>query len=669
MGLYCWWVFLFLSQQYRIGQLYTISKHSHEESDKGEGVEVVRNEPHIDPVHGEGQFTEKRVHLSRVWGLISHMLEHLRECGQHSKSAINSIRLAVSNRQCSFLPKFSIHIETKYEDNCGDNENKVWAPLRPSIMDFTELIAMIMKNTAAQEEQTKKMEEQTRRLERQTQELLRQREEEPPLPEPRGEEPPLPEPRGEEPPLPEPRGEEPPLPEPRGEEPPLPEPRGEEPPLPEPRGEEPPLPEPRGEEPPLPEPRGEEPPLPEPRGEEPPLPEPRGEEPPLPEPRGEEPPLPEPRGEEPPLPEPRGEEPPLPEPRGEEPPLPEPRGEEPPLPEPRGEEPPLPEPRGEEPPLPEPRGEEPPLPEPRGEEPPLPEPRGEEPPLPEPRGEEPPLPEPRGEEPPLPEPRGEEPPLPEPRGEEPPLPEPRGEEPPLPEPRGEEPPLPEPRGEEPPLPEPRGEEPPLPEPRGEEPPLPEPRGEEPPNKNNSEREVCFLDIAYDDIPDRHYKSSEDLRCFASIKTGRGPLKEGWREKDKPVMCSYKLVSVKFEVWGLQTRVEQFVHKVMRDILLIGHRQAFAWVDEWYNMTMDEVRKYERDTQKATNEKIGPVAPTICVSEVSKPSTSRSAPSSAPSTPINGDPPDFLNVPKDRQRKKSAPEMLTLPELRERSHPK
>lgn len=109
------------------------------------------------------------------------------------------------------------------------------------------------------------------------------------------------------------------------------------------------------------------------------------------------------------------------------------------------------------------------------------------------------------------------------------------------------------------------------------------------------------------------------------------------------MCSYKLVTVKFEVWGLQTRVEQFVHKVsgtmvsgwggvwaetqlsspeggsywggsallvflfflfkgskhhlammgakafsslilppqvVRDVLLLGHRQAFAWVDEW-----------------------------------------------------------------------------------------
>lgn len=51
--------------QYRVGQLYTISKHSHQESEKGEGVEVVRNEPHEDPVHGPGQFTEKRVHLSR----------------------------------------------------------------------------------------------------------------------------------------------------------------------------------------------------------------------------------------------------------------------------------------------------------------------------------------------------------------------------------------------------------------------------------------------------------------------------------------------------------------------------------------------------------------------------------------------------------------------------
>ncbi|XP_058879442.1 arp2/3 complex-activating protein rickA-like [Acipenser ruthenus] len=119
-------------------------------------------------------------------------------------------------------------------------------------MDFKELIEMIMKNAAAQEEQTKKMERWTMEMgwappktqEREPTELERLLQEweqastAPQSPEPEGEEPPLPEPRGEEPPLPEPRGEEPPLPEPRGEEPPLPEPRGEELPLPEPRGEE-----------------------------------------------------------------------------------------------------------------------------------------------------------------------------------------------------------------------------------------------------------------------------------------------------------------------------------------------------------------------------------------------------------------------------------------------
>lgn len=57
------WCFVLL--QYRIGQLYTISKHSHQESDSEEGIEVIRNEPHHDPAHGQGQHTEKRVHLSR----------------------------------------------------------------------------------------------------------------------------------------------------------------------------------------------------------------------------------------------------------------------------------------------------------------------------------------------------------------------------------------------------------------------------------------------------------------------------------------------------------------------------------------------------------------------------------------------------------------------------
>ena len=40
-----------------------IAKHSHEQSQKGEGVEVIENRPHEDPEHGKGQFTEKRIYI------------------------------------------------------------------------------------------------------------------------------------------------------------------------------------------------------------------------------------------------------------------------------------------------------------------------------------------------------------------------------------------------------------------------------------------------------------------------------------------------------------------------------------------------------------------------------------------------------------------------------
>lgn len=42
-----------------------IARHSLEQSGDGEGVEVVDNSECQDPVHGKGQFTEKRIHLSR----------------------------------------------------------------------------------------------------------------------------------------------------------------------------------------------------------------------------------------------------------------------------------------------------------------------------------------------------------------------------------------------------------------------------------------------------------------------------------------------------------------------------------------------------------------------------------------------------------------------------
>lgn len=116
------------------------------------------------------------------------------------------------------------------------------------------------------------------------------------------------------------------------------------------------------------------------------------------------------------------------------------------------------------------------------------------------------------------------------------------------------------------------------------------------------RTVDFVDIAFEEVAAKHYKKEEDPKYFKSAKTGRGQLVEGWRENDKPIMCSYKVVNASFQVWGLQTKVEEFIQGCVRDVLLLGHRQAFAWIDEWLNMTIEDVREYERQKQQENNEK-------------------------------------------------------------------
>lgn len=118
------------------------------------------------------------------------------------------------------------------------------------------------------------------------------------------------------------------------------------------------------------------------------------------------------------------------------------------------------------------------------------------------------------------------------------------------------------------------------------------------------REVDFVDIAFDEITPKHYKIEEDLKVWKSTKTGRGPLEPGWLKSDsQPMMCSYKLVSASFEVWGLQTRVEDYVQKVVREVLLVGHRQAVAWLDQWIQMNESDVRQYEQEMSAVTNEKV------------------------------------------------------------------
>lgn len=128
------------------------------------------------------------------------------------------------------------------------------------------------------------------------------------------------------------------------------------------------------------------------------------------------------------------------------------------------------------------------------------------------------------------------------------------------------------------------------------------------------REVDVIDIASDPVlpKDGHrrhagcstgedYKENEDPSTFKSKKTGRGPLKGDWMKTVKPVMCAYKLVTVEFKWFGLQSKIETFIQKTERRIFLNFHREVFCWIDRWYGMTMADIRKLEEQTKRELDE--------------------------------------------------------------------
>lgn len=63
------------------------------------------------------------------------------------------------------------------------------------------------------------------------------------------------------------------------------------------------------------------------------------------------------------------------------------------------------------------------------------------------------------------------------------------------------------------------------------------------------------------------------------------------------MCAYKLVTIKFKWWGLQSKVENFIQKQGKRIFINLHRQLFCWIDKWIGLIMEDIRRMEKDSQK------------------------------------------------------------------------
>lgn len=116
------------------------------------------------------------------------------------------------------------------------------------------------------------------------------------------------------------------------------------------------------------------------------------------------------------------------------------------------------------------------------------------------------------------------------------------------------------------------------------------------------REVDVIDIAAEPEDKKNYKKEEDPALVRSEKGNRGPLAKGW-QKNKPLMCCYKLVTAEFKMWGFQSKVENFLMKFERGLFYDFHRQVYCWMDEWFGMTMADVREYENQIKRDLDAKL------------------------------------------------------------------
>ena len=81
------------------------------------------------------------------------------------------------------------------------------------------------------------------------------------------------------------------------------------------------------------------------------------------------------------------------------------------------------------------------------------------------------------------------------------------------------------------------------------------------------RKVIRIDIAGDTVKDN--KPNNEPSTFLSTKTGRGNLQgQWWEDGQMPMMCCYKLVTVKFQIFGFQTKVEDLIMRVYHNLLII-----------------------------------------------------------------------------------------------------
>jgi len=72
---------------------------------------------------------------------------------------------------------------------------------------------------------------------------------------------------------------------------------------------------------------------------------------------------------------------------------------------------------------------------------------------------------------------------------------------------------------------------------------------------------------------------------------------------QPCMVAYKLVTVKVDYAMVGGKVEKWIQGFEKDIFTVFHRQLFCWTDEWYGLSIEDIRRMEEETKQRNRAKL------------------------------------------------------------------
>ena len=99
-----------------------------------------------------------------------------------------------------------------------------------------------------------------------------------------------------------------------------------------------------------------------------------------------------------------------------------------------------------------------------------------------------------------------------------------------------------------------------------------------------------------DIAGQMFKSYEDdPKQFKSEKTGLGPLGDDWMSKTDHITNNYTLIVIDLSVskFLIPGRFKKFVIRTATKTPWKYYTQIFCTTDEWINLTMEDIRKLEK----------------------------------------------------------------------------